>query len=249
MNESRFCVFVDTDQEKKTFHTIKKSIHILQNATVISVFSRYSWFSFSGHPFHLAAGCRCVAFLSSLSSQQVLYTLYRDRECLSALSGHLPEVKGQPPLGFIQQGGSVRGIKDEASWRATKPLLSGRAQFLHIWQQGPSKRRSTVPKGLVRLTAIVSIVTVLFIGCWWSDLCRKCDDVSLAACSEVHMWQSWTHNDCCLFVCWGGQSQKRTDRGRVSEKIKSITHHTKLTHTTVESDHEQLSNCATSMLS
>lgn len=48
-----------------------------------------------------------------------------------------------------------------------------RPKLLYIWHQAPSKRRNTVHQGLVRLTAIVSIVVAQL-----GYLCRECDEVS-----------------------------------------------------------------------
>lgn len=45
------------------------------------------------------------------------------------------------PTRFHRAGGSVRGIKDAASWRMAGLCCWGAAQLLYIWQQRPSKRR------------------------------------------------------------------------------------------------------------
>lgn len=49
-----------------------------------------------------------------------------------------PPARGQrsAPRRFHGAGSSVRGIKDEASWRMARLLLLARSQFLYTWQQG-----------------------------------------------------------------------------------------------------------------
>ncbi len=55
-----------------------------------------------------------------------------------------PLARGQSsaPTRFHKAGGSVRGIKDEASWRMARLLLLGRrGKLLYIWQQEQRTRR------------------------------------------------------------------------------------------------------------